>query len=149
MDKPAKAFRKLSVSKDETIIIEYEYEKIHKRCHHCLRLTHEKVRCPLLRKGPLPNLQIGQASHALSIAPVVTNKHDGPPGFPILFPELSKEERKMALLYISHSDETERKARIERVQQGIEENKAESSIRLAKITNEVDNFVPVRSHIDL
>ncbi|KAL0679629.1 hypothetical protein Bca4012_007610 [Brassica carinata] len=44
----------------------------------------------------------------------------------------------MALLYISHSDETVRMVRIQRVQQGIEENKAESSIRLTKITNELD-----------
>ncbi|WZZ04574.1 hypothetical protein YC2023_090495 [Brassica napus] len=44
----------------------------------------------------------------------------------------------MALLYISHSDETERRARILRVQQGIDENKAESSIRLTKITKELD-----------
>ncbi|KAH0903850.1 hypothetical protein HID58_043353 [Brassica napus] len=44
----------------------------------------------------------------------------------------------MALLYISHSDETERKARILRVQQGIEENRTESSIRLTKITKELD-----------
>ncbi|KAG5375858.1 hypothetical protein IGI04_040454, partial [Brassica rapa subsp. trilocularis] len=63
---------------------------------------------------------------------------EGPPGFPLLFPELSKEDRKMAMLYISHADETERRARIQRVQQGIEENKTESSIRLTKITKELD-----------
>ncbi|KAF2559414.1 hypothetical protein F2Q68_00016515 [Brassica cretica] len=44
----------------------------------------------------------------------------------------------MAMLYISHADETERRARIQCVQQGIEENKAESSIRLTKITKELD-----------
>ncbi|KAF3578450.1 hypothetical protein DY000_02031229 [Brassica cretica] len=44
----------------------------------------------------------------------------------------------MALLYISHSDETERRARILCVQQGIDENKAEYLIRLTKITKELD-----------
>ncbi|KAH0865231.1 hypothetical protein HID58_082442, partial [Brassica napus] len=44
----------------------------------------------------------------------------------------------MAMLYISHSDETERNARILRVRQGIEDNARESSSRLIKITNEID-----------
>ncbi|KAF2597666.1 hypothetical protein F2Q68_00008809 [Brassica cretica] len=44
----------------------------------------------------------------------------------------------MAMLYISHSDETERNARILRVRQGIEDNARESSLRLIKITNEID-----------
>nr|VDD38164.1 unnamed protein product [Brassica oleracea] len=62
----------------------------------------------------------------------------GPPGFPPLFPELSKQDQQMALLYISHADETERRARIERVKQGIAESAAETSVRLTKITNELD-----------
>ena len=42
------------------------------------------------------------------------------------------------MLYISHADETERRARIERVRQGIAENARESSLRLARITTELD-----------
>ncbi|KAJ4917216.1 hypothetical protein Rs2_02766 [Raphanus sativus] len=49
----------------------------------------------------------------LSASPTV------PPGFQPLFKELPIEERNAALLYISHSDETERLARIARVQQSI------------------------------
>ncbi|KAH0884242.1 hypothetical protein HID58_060338, partial [Brassica napus] len=60
-----------------------------------------------------------------------------PPGFPPLFPKLSPADQKMAMLYISHSDETERNARILRVRQGIEDNR-ESSLRLIRITNEID-----------
>ncbi|KAH0891044.1 hypothetical protein HID58_053473, partial [Brassica napus] len=48
---------------------------------------------------------------------------EGPPGFPPLFPELSKEEQQSAMLYISHADPTERRARIERVNQSIQEKK--------------------------
>ncbi|KAF3581626.1 hypothetical protein DY000_02035364 [Brassica cretica] len=44
----------------------------------------------------------------------------------------------MAMQYISHSDLTERKARIERVRQGIEDNKTEFSIRLTRITGDLD-----------
>ncbi|KAH0886958.1 hypothetical protein HID58_063054 [Brassica napus] len=63
---------------------------------------------------------------------------DGPPGFPPLFPELSKQDQKMAMLYISHADDTERQARILRVKQGIAENEMESSLRITKITNQLD-----------
>ncbi|WZY85207.1 hypothetical protein YC2023_031591 [Brassica napus] len=42
-----------------------------------------------------------------------------PPRFAPLFPELPIEERNAAMLYISHSDATERQARILRVQQSL------------------------------
>ncbi|KAG5390014.1 hypothetical protein IGI04_031555 [Brassica rapa subsp. trilocularis] len=63
---------------------------------------------------------------------------EGPPGFPPLFPELSKQDLKMAMQYISHSDPTERMARIERVRQGIEDNKTEASVRLTRISGDLD-----------
>lgn len=31
-------------------VITYEYEKLHKRCFSCFRLTHEKSRCPYSKK---------------------------------------------------------------------------------------------------
>lgn len=71
------------------------------------------------------------------VTPVV-NREDGPPGFPPLFPELSKGDLKMAMQYISHSDATKRLARIQRVKQGIENNKAESSVRLTRLTSNID-----------
>ncbi|KAH0878423.1 hypothetical protein HID58_065817, partial [Brassica napus] len=43
-----------------------------------------------------------------------------PPGFALLFPEMPQKERDMALQYISHSDPTERQARITRVQQSLQ-----------------------------
>ena len=146
VENPVKAFRKLTVGPGETVAIEFEYEKIHKRCFHCLRLTHEKVRCPLLKKGPNYEKRPSQArfqemGKVLGDAPqalVLKEKLDGPPGFSPLFPELSKEDQKMAMMYISHSDPTERLARIQRVRQGIEENAAESSLRLTRITKELD-----------
>ncbi|CAN7099540.1 unnamed protein product, partial [Brassica rapa subsp. narinosa] len=44
----------------------------------------------------------------------------------------------MAMQYISHSDATKRLARIQRVKQGIENNKAESSVRLTRLTSNID-----------
>ena len=135
---PAKATRKLNVPEGGTVTIEFEYEKIHKRCFHCLRLTHEKFRCPLLKRGVPRETKMVVAQKLQLGGPIIKEPVDGPPGFPVLFPELSKEDRKMAMLYISHSDETERLARIERVRQGIEENKAASSIHMTRITKELD-----------
>lgn len=146
VDNPAKASRELSIPSGGSVKIEFEYEKIHKRCFHCFRLTHEKIKCPLLKKGfglaKPGGRQAVSASvtppNALVQRPVQKDPLDGPPGFPPLFPELSKEEQKMAMLYISHADETERLACIQRVRQGIADNAKEATLRLTKITNEVD-----------
>lgn len=128
------------------VTIEYEYEKLHKRCFHCLRLTHEKIHCPMLRKGgpsgpklaPAQSSKTRQVVETLVKPQVPMNIWEGPPGFPPLFPEFSKQENIMALQYISHADETERRARIQRARQGIEDDKAASSIRMARITGDVD-----------
>ncbi|KAF2556187.1 hypothetical protein F2Q68_00013622 [Brassica cretica] len=52
--------------------------------------------------------------------------------------ELQGEERAMALQYISLADETERRARILRVQQSIEEDKNKTPTVLAKISHDVN-----------
>lgn len=115
-EKPAKASRKLTVNKDgATVTIEFEYERIHKRCFHCLGISHEKVRCPMLKRGaslqapssaapenkPPDTKERVESSHRIS--PL-----EGPPGFPPLFPELPPHEQKATMLYISHADATER-----------------------------------------
>ncbi|KAL0658025.1 hypothetical protein Bca4012_078610 [Brassica carinata] len=46
---------------------------------------------------------------------------EAPSGFPSLFPEFSKDDRRSALMYVSHSDATERMARIVRVNHHIED----------------------------
>ncbi|KAH0935798.1 hypothetical protein HID58_012915 [Brassica napus] len=56
----------------------------------------------------------------------------------MLFPELHGEERNMALQYVAHADETERRARILRVQQSIEEERDNPPAVLTKISHEVD-----------
>lgn len=66
------------------------------------------------------------------------NRLDGPPGFPPLFPELPPEERVMAIQYVSHSNETERQARILRVQQSIESEKSNPPAVLTKISHDIN-----------
>ncbi|KAF2547295.1 hypothetical protein F2Q70_00020133 [Brassica cretica] len=83
-------------------------------------------------------------SHSVPMGPTVFSagalapRLEGPPGFPPLFPELQGEERAMALQYISLADETERRARILRVQQSIEEDKNKTPTVLAKISHDVN-----------
>lgn len=145
-EKPAKASRKLMVKNDGTMVtIEFEYERIHKRCFHCLCITHEKVRCPLLRRGATrqdPNTaspesrvqdieERDESSHR--------NPHNkGPPGFPPMFPELPPHEQKAAMLYISHADATEIQARIMRVRQAISDQGKTHVATLMKFTANLD-----------
>ncbi|KAL0825664.1 hypothetical protein Bca101_049341 [Brassica carinata] len=48
------------------------------------------------------------------------------------------KDQKMVMLYISHADDTEHQARILRVKQRIAENEMASSLRITKITNQLD-----------
>ncbi|KAH0884062.1 hypothetical protein HID58_060158 [Brassica napus] len=54
----------------------------------------------------------------------------------------------MALLYISHADETERRARIERVRQGIAENAADAAMRITKITSDINKDKSIGSMVE-
>ncbi|KAJ4883866.1 hypothetical protein Rs2_33959 [Raphanus sativus] len=129
-DKPAKAARKLNVPEGGTVTIKFEYEKIHRRCFHCLRLTHERTKCPVLRKDSIMEKEATAVPSRQTGGQIITEPADGPPGFPVLFPELSKEERRRATLYVSHPDETERRARIERVNQSIDDCRMATSAEI-------------------
>lgn len=63
---------------------------------------------------------------------------EAPPGFPPLKLDLAKEDHRMALQYASHADPTERRARIVRIQQSLEEQLAESTIKLPRLTGNID-----------
>lgn len=144
VENPLKPERKLSIP--EVITIEYEYEKIHKRCFHCYRMTHEKIRCPMLRRGavrrniPEPDKTVVPCpTQPLQTQTKAQREFlEGPPGFPPMFPELSTQDRQMAMLYISHPDDAERMARIERVKQGIVDDKKEEAARLPRTTRDLE-----------
>lgn len=129
ISKPARDEKLLNIPGGKGVMISYEYEKLRKKCFHCFRLTHEKSQCPLLKKGShlaknpsaLPASTSKPNEKPLIEAPPALHMLEGPPGFPPLFPELSKEDRRSALMYVAHSDTTERMARIERVNHHIED----------------------------
>ncbi|KAH0854859.1 hypothetical protein HID58_037082, partial [Brassica napus] len=76
---------------------------------------------------------------------------ESPPGFPTMFPELSKEDRQAAMMYVSHADETERRARILRVQHSIENAKDDDTsvpIRISHNLNKDKGLVFGYSHGD-
>ncbi|KAL0796302.1 hypothetical protein Bca101_067679 [Brassica carinata] len=144
-ESPALDAKNLILPSDETVMIQFEYEKVHKKCFHCFRLTHEKAVCPYIRRR---NQEPRGKERSTALVPLHHESHlclEGetssraePPGFPVLFPELPEEDRRMAIQYVSHADETERMARIQRVKQSIEESKQESSARPMKINHDLD-----------
>ncbi|KAL0876930.1 hypothetical protein Bca101_026635 [Brassica carinata] len=144
VENPAFEAKNLHLPSGEITIITYEYEKIHKLCFSCFRLTHEKSRCPYAkRKQPVagsskPPLLITEPSNDPHTSRRMIDKRlDGPPGFPAMFPELSDEEQRAALQYISHADETERNARISCVRQSIEESPKIQDVML-RISHELN-----------
>lgn len=140
--------KNLFLPSSEVTVITYEYEKIHKRCFSCFRLTHEKQRCPYCkRKHNVAGTSRSESENA-AIPKEIVPLHQpelvlkdsnlgGPPGFPPLFPELSEDDQRMALQYISHSDDTERRARIQRVKQSILEAPKVQNVML-KISHDLN-----------
>ncbi|XP_013703951.2 uncharacterized protein LOC106407623 [Brassica napus] len=128
VEKPAFEAKNLIIPGGDITVISYEYEKLHKRCFSCFRLTHEKTRCPYAKRKhtkPDPNNNKPSVRTPTTEKSAATNKDgkllEGPPGFPALFLKLSQEDQRMAIQYVSHADETERRARIQRVQNSIVE----------------------------
>ena len=133
ISKPARNEKVLNIPGGKSVYITYENEKLRKKCFHCLRLTHEKAQCPMLKKqhhahrlpasAPKPPLSDTDKRKGKEVSTQETLFLEGPPGFPPMFPELSKEQQQSAMLYISHADPTDRRARIERVNQSIQEKR--------------------------
>lgn len=101
--KPATEERVLNLPAGGKVLIKFDYEKLRKKCFHCLRLTHERPACPMLRSKAHRNevstsntaAPTKKREVAVSQAPVA--KPSVPPGFELVFPELTAEERGMAL----------------------------------------------------
>lgn len=143
--KPARDEKVLNIKDADPVIISYEYEKIRKKCFHCFQLTHEKPQCPMLKKNykkPIPAItdvcNRGKSSRQGEKLPLILNATDGPPGFPMMFLELSTKDRQMALLYISHPNDVERSARIRRVEMEIEDNKLKEANAIPTLTHDLN-----------
>lgn len=62
LSQPVQDTKSLTSSKGSVTTMEVEYEKIYKKCFHCMRFTHGKQRCPLLvgqrnRNNSMENLK--------------------------------------------------------------------------------------------
>ncbi|WZY88362.1 uncharacterized protein LOC106448180 [Brassica napus] len=143
--KSTKLLIKWLLKKGVTVNIEFEYERIHKRCFHCLCLTHEKLKCPLLMKGPKilkesdPRLELMHISLSDKVESSQKNAlTNGPPGFPQLFPELPPQEQMMNMLYVSHSDDAERHASIFLVKQSLADQGKLHVATLTRLTSDLD-----------
>lgn len=73
---PAKASQKLNVHEGDTVTIEFEYEKI-----YCLHLTHEKIKCPMLKRGANKEHISTASLRVLVNVSIITEPVDDPPGF--------------------------------------------------------------------
>ncbi|XP_024006586.1 uncharacterized protein LOC112083089 [Eutrema salsugineum] len=147
ISKPARDFKDLNLPTGERVVIEYKYEKLRKKCFHCLRLTHEKSSCPQLRKSqPRGNPYLRASLEArrninsvLLTAPVTTNKAlEAPPGFSPLLPGPSREGQKSNLRLVTHVEDADKLVRIERVQQSTREATDESMVKLPVFTTHLD-----------
>ncbi|KAL0816474.1 hypothetical protein Bca101_072918 [Brassica carinata] len=138
-DSPAFEAKNLNLPSGDVVVIEYEYEKIHKRCFGCFRMTHEKSSCPYSKKKNL-RLVSKEAAPVTKdpVTPLIEGRLEGLPGFRLLFPQLPPEESRMAIQYVSHANETKRKARILRVQQAIEVDKDNPPASLTKFSHELN-----------
>lgn len=108
---PARNAKVLNLPTGESVAINYEYEKLKKRCFHCLRLTHEKSMCPLLKKNTSRTKEVyhpqdrngdNTSKKLTTVGGSSSRLLEGPPGFPSLFTQLSKHDQQMAL-HICHT----------------------------------------------
>ncbi|KAL0705015.1 hypothetical protein Bca4012_071440 [Brassica carinata] len=102
--RPALEKKVLNLPSGGQAVIEFEYEKLRKRCFHCLRLTHERSNCPYLREKVKPVFKEvvvssnGGASNLKDLVGTVPPPGPAvPPGFSPMFPQLAEEERNAAL----------------------------------------------------
>ncbi|VVB01245.1 unnamed protein product [Arabis nemorensis] len=49
LDQPVRDTKVINISRGQTATVDVEYERIRKKCFHCLRLTQDKQRCPLFQ----------------------------------------------------------------------------------------------------
>ncbi|CAE6201053.1 unnamed protein product [Arabidopsis arenosa] len=131
INKPLKNSRDLQLPTGEVVSIGIEYERIRKRCYQCLRLTHDKERCPF---NPLNRQAI--ATGGMKVASIVPSRlipkiskddplygvlTDDDVGIDLVSgtPKIAKEVLDEMRQYLSVVDQQERKIRIDRVHKSV------------------------------
>lgn len=114
--------------------VDIEYERVRKKCFHCLRLSHEKQRCPLFKGSKNKGSTAEEKGKGVEITPVVHRKHhidlvvtlipllapSVPPGFSpssFVVPEVLEEMQ----LYMNCIDPEERRIREIRMKEVLRE----------------------------
>ena len=57
LQNPLRDTKLVNLPKGCSATVNIEYERVRRKCFHCLRLSHEKQKCPLLKKGKGKNFQ--------------------------------------------------------------------------------------------
>ncbi|XP_024010436.1 uncharacterized protein LOC112085453 [Eutrema salsugineum] len=125
LEQPIRETKSLNLPRGGVAVVEIKYERLAKKCFHCLRLTHEKQRCPLLQKQqksvkvidprrvnpvssetPIRQHHINLVEKIMPmLAPSV------PPGFKPLPSVVAPEVFEQIQLYMSSGDPAERNLR--------------------------------------
>ncbi|KAJ4911851.1 Uncharacterized protein Rs2_06472 [Raphanus sativus] len=105
-------------------IVEVEYERVKKKCFHCFRLSHEKLKCPIFKAQKSNGKDFADKGKGIAFTPVIHRQHHpdlvdkimpllaptAPPGFPpksLVAPDVFEEMQ----LYMNCSDPEERRIR--------------------------------------
>ncbi|XP_048611995.1 uncharacterized protein At4g02000-like [Brassica napus] len=114
---PVRDKKSLNLPGGRVEYIDVEYERIRKKCYHCMRLSHEKQKCPLLQRMKNKGKELAVPSNAKQnqSTPSV------PPGFEphrsIVAPEVFEEMR----TYMNCVDPEERRIREIKMQKTLDE----------------------------
>ncbi|XP_013668869.1 uncharacterized protein LOC106373202 [Brassica napus] len=73
LNQPIRDKKSVTLPKGRVEYVDVEYERIRKKCYHCLRLSHEKQKCPLLQgsRDKAPAIPPGFEPSSSVVAPEV------------------------------------------------------------------------------
>ncbi|XP_013639610.1 PREDICTED: uncharacterized protein LOC106344858 [Brassica oleracea var. oleracea] len=135
LNQPIRDKKSLTLPGDRVEFIDVEYERIRKKCFHCLRLSHEKQRCPLLQRSKNKGNEIAVGQGSVQKQAGASRQHHNnlaemlmpllapsvPPGFQpystVVAPEVFEQMR----IYMSCVDPEERSLREAKMKKTLDE----------------------------
>ena len=125
LQQPVRDTKLLNLPNGGSTTVDVEYERVRKKCFHCLRLSHEKQRCPLYQGLKNKSGNACDKGKGIAITPLVHRQHHPdlvgtlmpllsaptvPPGFAprsVVAPEVFEEMQ----MYMNCTDPEERRLR--------------------------------------
>ncbi|RID62856.1 hypothetical protein BRARA_E01898 [Brassica rapa] len=135
VNQPLRDRKSLTLPGGRIEYVDVEYERVRKKCFHCLRLSHEKQKCPLLQGSRNKGKGVVSRQHAVEVHPAGVRQHHNdlvdklmplmaptiPPGFEpppsIVAPEVFEQMR----LYMECVDPEERRIREAKMRKTLQE----------------------------